>query len=90
MIRRREFIRLLGGAAAPWPVAGIAQTAPRPVVACLVGSSKAMAERYFGAFLQGMRELGYVEGQNSTFESRFLDGDCSRTTACGRAASSQA
>jgi hypothetical protein len=49
-----------------------------------------MAERYFGAFLQGMRELGYVEGQNSTFESRFLDGDCSRTTACGRAASSQA
>jgi putative ABC transport system substrate-binding protein len=77
-MRRREFMTLLGGAAAAWPVAGIAQTAPRPVVACLVGSSKAMAERYFGAFLQGMRELGYVEGQNSTFESHFLDGDTAR------------
>jgi hypothetical protein len=44
----------------------------------LVGSSKAMAERYFGGFLQGMQELGYVEGQSWTFESRYLDGDSAR------------
>jgi putative tryptophan/tyrosine transport system substrate-binding protein len=77
-MRRRGFILGFAAGAVLWPVAGIAQTAPRPVVACLVGSSKAMAERYFGGFLHGMRELGYVEGQNWTFESRFLDGDNAR------------
>jgi putative ABC transport system substrate-binding protein len=77
-MRRREFILGFAAGAALRPVAGIAQTAPRPMVACLVGSSKATAERYFGGFLQGMRELGYVESQNWTFESRFLDGDSAR------------
>jgi putative ABC transport system substrate-binding protein len=77
-MRRRRFILGFTAGAALWPVAGIAETAPRPLVACLVGSSKAMAERYFGGFLQGMRELGYVEGQNWTFESRYLDGDSAR------------
>jgi putative ABC transport system substrate-binding protein len=89
-MRRRRFILGFAAGATLWPVAGVAQTAPRPLVACLVGSSKAMAERYFGGFLQGMRELGYVEGQNWTFESRYLDGDSSRGSACRRAVSSQA
>ncbi len=62
------------------PVTGVTQTALPPVIACLVGSSKVMAERYFGGFLQGMRELGYSEGQNWTFESRFLDGDVARAS----------
>src|SRR5262245_12048255 len=79
-LRRREFIAMLGGAAAAWPVAGIAQTAPRPLVACLVGGSKAMAERYLSGFLQGMRGLGYAEGQDWTFESRYLDGDSARAS----------
>jgi putative ABC transport system substrate-binding protein len=77
LIGRREFITLLGGAAA-WPLAGFAQTPPRPVVACLIGGSKAGTERFFGGFLQGMRELGYVEGNNWVFESRYADGDQAR------------
>jgi len=80
-MRRREVITLLGGAAAStiacsvsWPFVAHAQRAAMPVVACLIGGSKAGTERYFGGFLQGMRELGYVEGQNWSFESRYLDG----------------
>jgi putative tryptophan/tyrosine transport system substrate-binding protein len=77
-MRRREFISLIGGAAAAWPFGGFAQTPPRPVVACLIGGSKAGTERFFGGFLQGMRELGYVEGHNWVFESRYADGDQAR------------
>jgi ABC transporter substrate binding protein len=80
-MRRRGFILGFAAGAALGPVVGIAQTARPPVVACLVGSSKAMAERYFGGFLQGMRELGYVEDQNWTFASRFLDGDNARAVS---------
>ena len=77
-MKRRAFITLLGGATAAWPFAGFAQTPPRPVVACLIGGSKAGTERFFGGFLQGMRELGYVEGHNWVFESRYADGDQAR------------
>jgi putative ABC transport system substrate-binding protein len=77
-MRRREFLGMLGGAASAWPLAGFAQTSPRPVVACLIGGSKVGTERFFGGFLQGMRELGYVEGQNWMFESRYADGDQAR------------
>jgi ABC-type uncharacterized transport system substrate-binding protein len=76
-VKRREFIALLGGAAA-WSFAGFAQTPPRPVVACLIGGSKVGTERFLGGFLQGMRELGYVEGHNWVFESRYADGDQAR------------
>src|SRR5262245_44586322 len=75
MMRRREFITLLGGAAAVWPLAGFAQTLARPVVCWLVAGSKAGTERVFDGFLQGMRDLGYAEGQNWTFEVRYADGD---------------
>ncbi len=76
-MRRRELITLLGGAAA-WPFAGFAQTLARPVVGCLVAGSKAGTERVFDGFMQGMRDLGYVEGQNWTFEVRYADGDQAR------------
>ena len=80
-LRRREFITLLGGAAAAWPLAALAQqgNAPRPLVACLFGGSKASVRRNFDGFLQGMRELGYVEGQNWIFEARYADGDLARS-----------
>jgi ABC-type uncharacterized transport system substrate-binding protein len=78
-MRRREFITVLGGAAAAWPLAGYGQTFARPVVGCLVAGSKAGTERVFGGFLQGMRDLGYVEGQNWTFEGRYADGDQARS-----------
>ena len=77
MILRREFITLLGGAAA-WPLAGFAQTLARPVVGCVVAGSKTGTERVFGEFLQGMRDLGYVEGQNWILEGRYADGDQTR------------
>src|SRR5260370_23811211 len=79
-MRRRGFILGFAAGAVLRPVTGVTQTASPPVIACLVGSSKVMAERYFGGFLQGMRELGYSEGQNWTFESRFLDGDVARAS----------
>ena len=77
-MKRREFITVIGGAAA-WPLAGFAQTlARRPVVGCVVAGSKTGTERVFGGFLQGMRDLGYVEGQNWILEDRYTDGDQAR------------
>jgi ABC-type uncharacterized transport system substrate-binding protein len=77
MMRRREFITLLGGAAALWPLAVRAQTAP-PVVGYL--SSLAAGERpiLIHAFRQGLSEMGFAEGQNVTVEYRFADNDVDR------------
>ena len=72
---RREFVALLGGAAA-WPlVAHAQQPANKPIIACLVGGSKAATERYFGGFSQGMRESGYTQGRDYGFEVRYAEGD---------------
>jgi putative ABC transport system substrate-binding protein len=77
-LRRRQFITLLGVAAA-WPLATRAQvTSRRPLVAYLVGGSKSAADRYFGGFSQGMRELGYVVGRDYAFDGRYADGDLAR------------
>jgi ABC-type uncharacterized transport system substrate-binding protein len=77
-MRRRGLICGFVASMALRPFAGFAQTSPRPVVACLIGGSKAGTERFFGGFLQGMRELGYVEGRNWIFETRYADGDQAR------------
>ena len=72
---RRGFITLLGGAAA-WPLAARAQQpAKMPIIACLVGGSKAATERYFGGFSQGMRESGYTQDRDYGFEVRYAEGD---------------
>jgi ABC transporter substrate binding protein len=77
-MKRRQFITLLGGAAA-WPFAAPAQTpGKRPLIVCLVGGSKAGSERFLGEFSQGMRELGYVEGRDYGFEVRYAEGDITR------------
>ena len=61
MIGRREFMVLLGGAAAAWPLAARAQQATSPVVALL--SSGRLPDSLIGIFRQGLTEHGYVEGR---------------------------
>jgi len=79
MIRRREFIALLGGAAAAWPSNGLAQSPPkRPLIGLLLASSKATAARFYSGFPLGMQELGYLEGRDYRVEDRYADGEGSR------------
>jgi ABC-type uncharacterized transport system substrate-binding protein len=77
-VRRREFIALLGGAAAVWPLATRAQQTAMPVIGLLdPRSPDAMAER-LRAFRQGLKEVGYVEGENVTIVFRFAEGQLDR------------
>jgi len=82
-MRRREFITLLGGTAATWPLAASAQqpigeTAKIPRLGMLMTGSSEHSETIVKPFYRGLRDLGYIEGKNIAIERRYADGDVER------------
>jgi len=81
-MKRRQFISLLGGAAAAWPLAARAQQPTgQPLVGLLSPLSAAAWVHILAAFRRGMRDLGYVEGANVAFAIRYADGQVARLPA---------
>jgi putative tryptophan/tyrosine transport system substrate-binding protein len=80
-MRRREFIRLLGGATAGWPFSVRAQPSTRPVIGFMSARSPDDTGLVLQAFLKGLGEAGFFDGQNVIIEYRWARGDYSRLPA---------
>src|SRR5437870_13487157 len=76
-IERRKFLATLGGAAAGWPLAARAQQRKVPTIGALV-IGNISPEEFWREFRQGLRDLGYIEGQNIRFEFRSAEGQIDR------------
>jgi putative ABC transport system substrate-binding protein len=75
---RREFITLLAGSAASWPLSARAQQPAIPVIGFLVGGTPSSHGQLVAAFVQRLRELDWIEGRNVTFEVRWAEGRMER------------
>jgi putative ABC transport system substrate-binding protein len=73
-MRRRDFITLIGGASLAWPFAARAQPSAMPVIGILHSQMEQSEATRVPAIQQGLREAGFVAGQNVTIEHRFADG----------------
>ena len=80
-MRRRDFIGLLGGAAAAWPIASGAQQSAVPVIGYLSGRSPDYSSQGISAFLKGLNQAGYVDGRNVSIEFRWAEGRADRLSA---------
>src|SRR5215472_15615506 len=80
-MRRRDFIRVIAGLAAAWPLIARAQQPTMPVVALVNLRSAEDGVRFADAFRKGLDEAGYVEGQNVTVEYDWLDGRFDRLSS---------
>src|SRR3974390_2839341 len=74
-MRRREFIALTGGVIAGWPFTAHAQYAKKPVIGYINSRSPSESTDIVAAFRQGLKEVGFDDGENVTIESRFAVGD---------------
>ena len=78
---RREFIKLLGGAAAAWPLASCSQQPPMPVVGFLSSRSPVESELEVAGFRRGLAQAGYVEHQNVAIDYRWAENQYDRLPA---------
>ena len=80
-MKRRQFIGLVGGAALSWPLVARAQQPTIPIVGFINGASPKPYVLNVNGFLQGLKEAGYIEGQNVTIEYRWAEGQYDRLPA---------
>jgi putative ABC transport system substrate-binding protein len=81
MMKRRNFVSLLGGAAVTWPLTARARQPAMPVVGVINGRSQDGSASVAAAFRKGLNETGFVEGQNVTVEYHWLEGRYDRLPA---------